>query len=197
MSLHRREFFAILGACAASAREALAQHGHQIAEAALDLSAYRPRALSPAEYELLNELLETLLPADETGPGARDAHVAFYIDTVLKYAPSNALQTWKTGLAGVGTLANERFQQPFTACSDSQRQEIMAELAKNEMTPETALDGFFAEFKQTAIEGFYASELIQREHLGYKGNTAVAEFPGCTHPNFEHPDTAQAQASAP
>jgi hypothetical protein len=188
MSLQRREFFAILGVCAATARKVLAQHGHEMLATTQDLSSYHPRALTQPEYELLNELLETLLPADETGPGARDADVAYYIDTVLKYAPSNALQVWKSGLAGVETLADERFQRIFTACSDSQREELMAELAANEVAPETALDHFFIEFKQTAVEGFYASELIQREHLGYKGNTAVAEFPGCTHPNFEHPD---------
>ncbi len=188
MSLQRREFFAILGAWAASARELAAQHGHSAVEAAEDFSAYRPRALTEPEYELLNELLETLLPADETGPGARDAHVAFYIDTVLKYAPGSALQVWKSGLAGVNTLADERFQQSFTACSGSQRNELMAELARNETAPETAWDHFFIEFKRTAIDGFYASELIQREHLGYNGNTAIAEFPGCPHPNFEHPD---------
>jgi hypothetical protein len=188
MSLQRRQFFAILGVCAASAREVLAQHGHEILITTQDLSAYRPQALTGPEYELLNTLLDTLLPADETGPGARDAHVAFYIDIVLKYAPSKTMQVWRNGLTGVETLADERFQRSFTACSDSQRKELMAELAKNEMEPETALDLFFVEFKQTAIEGFYASELIQREHLGYKGNTVVTEFGGCTHPNFEHPD---------
>jgi gluconate 2-dehydrogenase subunit 3-like protein len=188
MRLQRREFLATIGVCAAGTRELLAEHRHEIVEAAQDLSAYRPRALTSLEYELLTELSETLLPGDQTGPGARDAHVAFYIDTVLKYAPASMLQVWKSGLAGVETLANERFQRSFTASSDAQRNELMAEFAQNEMAPRTALDLFFIEFKQRAIEGFYASEVIQREHLGYKGNTAIAEFPGCTHPNFEHPD---------
>lgn len=188
MSLQRREFFAIVGVCATSARELFAQHSHEIAEAAQDLSAYRPRALTQSEYELVTDLSDILLPADDTGPGARDAHVAFYIDTVLNYAPASTLKTWKDGLTGVKGLADTRFQRSFTELSDPQKQEVMTELSKNELTPETSLDRFFTEFKQTAIEGFYASELIQREHLGYKGNTAVAEFPGCTHPNFEHPD---------
>lgn len=188
MSLQRREFFAILGVCAASTRELFAQHGHEIMEATQNLSAYRPQALTQPEYELLNELLGILLPTDDTGPGARDAHVAYYIDTVLKYAPSSTIQVWRAGLTGVEALADKRFQRSFGASSDSQRQQLMAEFAKNEMSPETSLDLFFIEFKHTAIDGFYASELIQREHLGYKGNTAVAEFPGCTHPNFQHPD---------
>jgi hypothetical protein len=66
----------------------------------------------------------------------------------------------------------------------------MATLATNEMEPQGEMDHYFVEFKRTVIDGFYASELIQREHLGYQGNTAIAEFAGCTHPNFEHPDLA-------
>jgi hypothetical protein len=151
---------------------------------------YRPRALTQAEYELLDELAETLLPTDETGPGAHDAHVAYYIDVVLFHSKSATVESWKDGLAHVEAFAGERFEQGFAACSVPQRQELLAALAKSEMEPQTEMDRFFVEFKRTVIDGFYASELIQREHLGYKGNTAIAEFPGCTHPNFEHPDSA-------
>jgi hypothetical protein len=83
MSLQRREFFTILGVCAANANELFAQHDDHIEDAAPAFAAYRPRALAQSEYELLDDLAETLLPADETGPGAHDAHVAYYIDVVL------------------------------------------------------------------------------------------------------------------
>lgn len=190
MSLQRREFFTILGICAVSAEGLFAQHDHRIEEAAPAFATYRPRALTQLEYNLLDELAETLLPADKTGPGAHDGHVAYYIDVVLNYANAGTLQSWKNGFAGVEELAEKRFRQRFGACSEAQRQELLADLAKNEMSPQTEMDRFFVELKRTVIDGFYASELIQREHLGYRGNTAVAEFAGCTHPNFEHPDIA-------
>jgi hypothetical protein len=190
MSLQRREFFTILGVCAANANELFAQHDHHIGDAAPAFAAYRPRALAQSEYELLDDLAETLLPADETGPGAHDAHVAYYIDVVLYHASARALQSWKNGFARVEALVDERFRQRFAACSDPQRQELLAAFAKNEMAPQTEMDRFFVELKRTVIDGFYASELIQRDHLGYNGNTAVAEFAGCTHPNFKHPDIA-------
>jgi hypothetical protein len=177
MSLQRREFFAILGACAASAPGLLA---------APDFASYRPQALTRAEYDLLDALSETLLPKDKTGPGAHDAHVAYYIDVVLKHAATAKAQSWRNGLAGVEALAQQRFHRSFTACSGTQAEELMAELAKDESAPRTELDHFFVEFKKTAIDAFYASALIQREHLGYNGNTAVMEFAGCTHPDFEH-----------
>jgi hypothetical protein len=172
MSLQRREFFAILGACAASTPELFA--------ASPDFAGYRPQALTRAEFDLVDALAEALLPKDESGPGAHDAHVAYYIDVVLKHSPAAKAQSWKNGLAAVETLAQERFQRSFT-------EELMAELAQRESAPRTELDHFFVEFKKTAIDAFYASALIQREHLGYKGNTAVMEFAGCTHPDFEHP----------
>ena len=49
-----------------------------------------------------------------------------------------------------------------------QREELMAELAKGELAPQSDADRFFVEFKRTAIDAFYASALIQREHLGYR-----------------------------
>jgi hypothetical protein len=190
MSVLRREFFAILGICATNAEDLFAQHDTHTAEAGLDFAAYRPRTFSPSEYELLDAFAETLLPADETGPGAHAAHVAYYLDVVLTHAPAARQLSWKNGLAHIEALVDERFHERLAACSDLQRQEIMAAVAKNEMTPQTDADRFFVELKRTVIDGFYASELIRREHLGYKGNTAVPEFAGCTHANFEHPDSA-------
>ena len=178
MNLQRREFFAILSVCAANAPSLFAMP---------DFAGYQPQALTQAEYHLLDALAETLLPADETGPGAHSAHVAYYLDVVLKHSSTAKAQLWKNGLAGVEALGQKRFERPLAACSGPEREELMAELAKRESAPQTELDRFFVEFKKTAIDAFYASILIQREHLGYQGNTAVMEFAGCTHVDFEHP----------
>src|SRR5580698_7819624 len=108
MTLQRREFFAILGVCAASAPGLLA---------APDFAGYQPQALTQAEYDLLDALAETLLPKDETGPGAHDAHVAYYIDIVLRHGATAESQFWRNGLAGMAARAQGRFQRAFTACS--------------------------------------------------------------------------------
>jgi hypothetical protein len=188
MSLQRREFFAILGLCVTNAEGLFAQSSHHMLEAPEPMESYQPRAFNAAEYELVDQLAETLLPADETGPGAHAAHVAYYLDVVLYHSNPARLQSWKNGLAAIEALTREHFGAGFVACSASQRQEAMGLLVQNEAAPVTALDGFVLEFKRTVIDGFYASQLIQREHLGYQGNTAIMEFKGCTHPNFEHHD---------
>ena len=123
MTLQRRELFAILGVCAVSTPTLFA---------APDFPGYQPQALTRAEYDSLDALAETLLPKDETGPGAHDAHVAYYIDVVLKHSTIAKVHSWRDGLAGVEALGQRRFERSFTACSESQREELMAELAKSE-----------------------------------------------------------------
>ncbi len=35
------------------------------------------------------------------------------------------------------------------------------------------------------IDGYYTSAIGIHKELEYKGNTALAEFPGCTHPEHQ------------
>jgi hypothetical protein len=57
-------------------------------------------------------------------------------------------------------------------------------MAANESKPATPLETFFSELKSIAIEAFYLSA-AGRQSLGYKGNTAVVNFRGCTHPEHQ------------
>jgi hypothetical protein len=188
MNLDRREFFVILGACSGGFAELLAQHHGTEAHAAIDFDKYRPRALTGPEYRLLETLSEILLPADDSGPGAHDAHVNYYLDVMLYYSPSAKQEQWKRGLEGFNSLAFERFHHDFASCSPTEQVQLVSTVAANEMSPHTELEHFFVEWKETAIAAFYLSDLVQREHLGYTGNTAIAEFEGCPHHNPSHSD---------
>jgi len=44
---------------------------------------------------------------------------------------------------------------------------------------ETPLDSSFARMKRLTIFGYYTSEIGLLKELGYKGNQALPEFPGC------------------
>jgi hypothetical protein len=173
VNLRRRDFIALVSLSAAGVPELR--------------GAYVPQALSQSEYSILDDMAEALLPRDETGPGGREAHVAYYLDIVLKHSPPTKVESWKRGLNRIQILATEQFQKAFTECTEQQRLALITEAARNESKPESELDHFFVEFKRAAIEAFYASDLIQREHLGYRGNTAVNKFVGCTHTDFDHP----------
>src|SRR5262245_2449174 len=99
MSMRRRDLVVILGA-GASAAEVLAQHGAAHGKA-IDFEKYKPRAFSGDEYAMLDTLTEAILPADESGPGAHAAHVAYYIDVLLHYQGAAVQRQWKEGLAAM------------------------------------------------------------------------------------------------
>ncbi len=185
MRVNRRDLFVVLGACAATSSELFAAHDHHAAidekQLEKNLDHYRPRALTSEEFRLVDRLAETILPADDAGPGAHDAHVAYFVDVVLVHAADARRARWKAGLAALDRTVTEQFAKQFVQCSPEQQQEALIQIARNEMAPRTDLERFFVELKQETINAFYLSDLIQRQYLGYKGNTAIDEFPGCTH----------------
>ena len=176
--LHRRDIFRILGATLAV--EVLeAQHQHQTAPLKGAPKDYHPRFFSQAEYQVVDELCELLIPADDHSPGAREAGVAWFIDTVLLYADPSRQQTWRQSLAAIDQLAQTRFKTKFLDCQPEQQVTTMEVLAGNEGDPQTPLEQFFAEFKPTVIEAFSVSELGMQQYFRYRGNTEVSDFPGC------------------
>jgi hypothetical protein len=188
MSLDRREFFVILGACSGGFAELFAQHHDAALHTAIDFDSYKPRALTVAQYRLLDTLSEILLPADDSGPGAHDAHVNYYLDVMLYYSTPAKQESWRRGIESFNRLAAEQVHRDFASCSPAEQVRLVSAVAANEMSPSTELEHFFVEWKETTITAFYLSDLVQREHLGYTGNTAIPEFKGCPHHDPSHSD---------
>ncbi len=142
---------------------------------------YVPESFSAAEMTALDALTEVILPSDAHSPGARAAKVARYIDVVVADAGSGASQRWKSGLKAVSSIAASRFQRVFEECDSAQQDSIVAGLSRAEDKPGTEAERFFVLVKRATIEGYYTSQVGIDEELGYRGNTAIDEFPGCTH----------------
>jgi len=180
--MHRRELFKILAAGAMLEGPAPAQHGHSDGAAADPHSAYRPRFFSEPEYRAIDGLTDVIIPSDDQSPGAHVAGVVFYIDTVLHYADSPTQAAWRTGMTALEAAAQDRFGAPAAQCNRFQYEELIAVMARHESGPATELDRFFVRLKQLAIDGYFLSDIGRRDYLGYRGDTVLAEFPGCTHP---------------
>ncbi len=148
---------------------------------------YTPEFFSSDQFELLDALAEIILPSDDHSPGARAAMVARYIDVVVADGPPQAQQRWQSGLNAVSNLTNDRLGSRFVDCDASQQDEIVAELARNEGSPQSAADQFFVLMKRMTIDGYYTSRVGIHDDLGYRGNTAVNEFPGCSHEEHAEP----------
>lgn len=174
--LHRRDIFRILGA--ALATEGLEAQHHTETRASGAPKNYRPRFLSDAEYQIVTELCELLIPADEESPGAREAGVPWYVDTLLLYSDAGLQQRWKQGLAAVDQLSVDKCGKGFLAGSPQQRLAVMEVLAAHEGKPQSSIEHFFAEFKPTVIQAFSVSEVGMKEYFHYRGNTELTDFVG-------------------
>lgn len=180
--MERRELFKILGAGVVAAHEAAAQHSHAGPSAASNYAARQPQFFTQDEYALVDRLCEIIVPADQQSPGAHEAGVKYYIDTVLNYSEPGAQELWRNGLKAVDDAAQAKFNKRFAECSLPQQDQIVAAMAGGEQHPSNDLERFFVEAKHLTLDGFFLSDVGSRQYLGYKGNTVLSEFPGCTHP---------------
>ena len=186
--MYRRELFGILAA-GAMLEPALGQHAHQPDAESNPALDYRPRFFSEVEYGVIDRMADVIIPSDEQSPGAHDAGVAFYIDTVLHYADPAKQSAWRAGMAALEASAQERFGIPAARCTRAQLEQLVVAMVRHESDPTTEVDRFFVRLKKITIDGYFLSDVGRRDYLGYRGDAVLAEFQGCTHP--EHKLLAQ------
>jgi hypothetical protein len=180
--IDRRELFKILGAATLVAtREGAAQHVHEASSVPVSFANYKPRFFTEQQYSAVDTLAEIIIPADDQSPGAHAAGVPFYVDTVLLYSDAETKELWKNGLASIDEAARAQFDVPFLQCNHQQREQLIATLAAEEKAPRKEAERFFVAMKHMTIEGYALSDVGMTQHFGYRGNTAIQEFPGCTH----------------
>src|SRR5262249_46861389 len=79
---------------------------------------------------------------------------------------------------GVAWLAGEG----FVTLDDAQRHALLAEAFAR---PDSSHGRFCALVKDLTIDAYYSTREGLVTELGWHGNTALAEFPGCTHPEHQ------------
>ena len=146
---------------------------------------YEPKFFTADEMTALDRLTEILIPADDRSPGASAALVNRFADVIVGEGSPSARAAWKSGLAAVDAESNRRFGNSFNACNAAQQAQIVAAMAGNEGAPSNDLERFFAILKRMTIDGYYTSRIGIHQELEYQGNTVLAEFPGCTHPEHQ------------
>lgn len=130
-----------------------------------------PQFLTAAEFALLDELTDIIIPTDEKSPGARAAMVAAYIDGRLAESIDTDWRTsWRTGLQAVETLAKELHGKPFLEGTPEQRLAVVTRMAAAESDPKSPAEKFFNELKGSTIQGYYTSKIGIHVDQEYKGN---------------------------
>src|SRR6266446_8917924 len=136
--------------------------------------------LTAAEYALLDELTELIIPADDHSPGARAAGVAGYIDGRLAESLEPDWQAqWRSSLQAVEGLSRELNGKPLLEAAADQRVAVLTRMAAGESDPKTPAEHFFRELKGWTVRGYYTSKIAIHLDQQYKGNVYQrGEFAG-------------------
>ncbi len=90
------------------------------------------KALSASQYATVEALVETIIPADDRSPGAKEARVADYLDLLLSEAKPPLRQQWLDGLAALEAESAKRFGLPFIGLDAGQTDELLGEISRYE-----------------------------------------------------------------
>jgi gluconate 2-dehydrogenase subunit 3-like protein len=152
---------------------------------------YTPQFFKPDEFATVEILTEMIIPTDDK-PGAKEAHVANYIDFVVfsaaEFEPS-LQRDWSQGLAWLAQESQKRYGESFRQVSPSDREQLLTDMSLPERDPKVAEThpgfAFYRLVKDMTVEGFFTSRVGLVGFLEYQGMAFLSEFAGCTHPEHQ------------
>jgi gluconate 2-dehydrogenase subunit 3-like protein len=139
-----------------------------------------PKFFTPAEFALLDELSDLIIPTDDVSAGARAAGVASYIDGRLAESLEPDVQArWRSGLHAVDALSRELHGKAFLAGTPEQRVAVLTKMSAAEADPKTPVEKFFKDLKWWTVFGYYTSKIGIHDDQQYKGNVyQTGEYAG-------------------
>jgi len=133
-----------------------------------------------AQHALVEELCETIIPADEHSGGAKAAKVADYIDQVLRESYDESRKAlWREGLRLVDIMSQHYHGKSFVDASPEDRIAVLTVLSNNDHMTDLPEVRFFIELKRLTVQGYYTSKIGIHDELEYKGNRILQEYVGC------------------
>jgi hypothetical protein len=139
-----------------------------------------PLFFTPAEFAVVDELSDMIIPTDQQSGGARAAGVAVYIDARLaeSFEPEQPAR-WRAGLQAVEDLSHALNGKGFLESTPEQRLGVLTRMAANESDPKTPVEQFFRDIKGSTIRAYYTSKIGIHDDQQYKGNVyQTGEFAG-------------------
>ena len=194
----RRRFLKSVGALGAASIPAAAgaqQHAHGAAKSE------KYMFLSAAEVAFLDAAVARLIPADNLGPGAKEAGVTYFIDqqlfggfgTMAKMyrqgphaegtpqqgyqSPLTPQEVYRAAIGEINTTCGKQFGHPFEKLASAQQDEVLRALDEGKFPLEAVPARFFFNLLlDNTIEGFFADPIYggNRDKVGWK----LVGFPG-------------------
>ena len=150
---------------------------------------WTPDFFSEVQGQWLAEIGETILPASDSGPGAKDVFVHQFIDAVVAQCfKPHEKDNFVTGLNELNQQATDSYGKAMHKITAEQRHELLDKVDKTakaamKANPPAAedksynRDAFFLGLKQMVIAGYFGSEKIAKELLAF--DPVPGEFQGC------------------
>jgi hypothetical protein len=135
---------------------------------------------TPAQFALVEELSETIIPADSHSGGAKAAKVADYIDKVLRETIDHSQKSlWREGLRLIEIMSQHYHGKNFVTSTAEERIAVLKVLSDNSKLTELPEVRFFNDLKELTVTGYYTSKIGIHDELEYKGNRILKEYVGC------------------
>jgi gluconate 2-dehydrogenase gamma chain len=172
------------------------------AAAALTGEGYQPTYFTPAEWAFVNAATDRLIPSNDDGPGALDAHVPEFIDRQmeteyghggfwylqgpfhpeadftlgyqLRYSPRDL---YRAAIVDINGWSQKTHGKDFAALADAEKDKTLSQLQHGEIAlPNVKASEFFIQLLANTKEGYFADPM-------YGGNRDMAAwkmigFPG-------------------
>ena len=133
--------------------------------------AAKSRFFTPAEFALVDEMSDMIIPTDAQSGGARAAGVAAFIDARLAEAfEKDEPLRWRAGIKAVEALSQEMHAKTFMASTPEQRLALLTRIAAAASDPKTDAEKFFGQIKGATIRAYYTSKIGIHDDQRYKGN---------------------------
>ncbi|MBZ5586855.1 MAG: gluconate 2-dehydrogenase subunit 3 family protein [Acidobacteriia bacterium] len=185
-NITRRDLLYGIGTAGASGTALGQTHAHGAAGAAVPAKAYQRKIFNDRQWSTVQALCDLILPADGRSGSATQAGVPEFIDDWLDFRKQQdgngdfAAQILG-GMAWLDLEAERLFQKPFASAGPGPQKQILDRIAwPGRAAPEDRRwAAFFSKFRDLTVSGFFSSGIGIKD-LPYLGNTAVAEWKGCS-----------------
>lgn len=145
---------------------------------------------TPAQAADIEAACEQIIPRDENGPGARDAHVVYFIDRALTTLDKDQQEPFRKGLELLGAKAKALAPgaASFAALTPAQQIEVLKQIEK---------EPFFGLLRVSTMLGFF-SDPQNGGNFGKAGWQLIGfDDSGVFTPPFGYYDEEAAKAAGP
>jgi Gluconate 2-dehydrogenase subunit 3 len=138
------------------------------------------RFFTPNQHALVEELSETIIPADSHSGGAKAAKVADFIEKILhETTDDNQKALWREALPLIDSMSQHYNGKSFVNASPEERVAVLTVLSDNDHITDVPEVRFFLQLKRMTVEVYYTTKIGIHDELEYQGNRILQEFVGC------------------